>query len=235
MFTVIIPAYQETDCIGVTLQELCAFLPRTAQVVVAAADSSSAKGAACPTGRAALEVKDNRVVVCDGGGLAEGVRNGALAAVHRRVAVMDADGTHNPRDVFALLTDPADVAVGAHVLPKGLPLRRALLSKAAHLAVGARMPKRTLQAGRPTSGCFACSREALLAGCENMAHPQAFKVLVGVLMALPRGATVTNRPIQLRERSGGASKLGWQAIKADMLTLLRVAPSTRHKTRTVDQ
>lgn len=219
-YSVIIPAYQETEALPVTLRELLAVLPHTAQVVIAAADEH-ATGPECPTGQAAAAVADPRVVVCPGGGLTEAVRNGALAAGHFRVVVMDADGAHPPRFVPRLAAHPADVTVGAYSMPDGLPFLRVLLSKVAQAAVTVRLGSRAVRARRPTSGMFATSKLNLIRGCERMASPKAFKPLVGVLLTVPPGSTVSSVPVDLRHRVGGKSKLGWEAIRADFLTLLR--------------
>ena len=223
-FSVLMPAYNETDVIGVTLAELLDYLPPDAEVVVAAADAAGEgellRGAESTTGQEALATGDPRVRVCDGGGLTEAVRNAAHAARHDLVVVMDADGQHNPAVVekmISALVDGYDVCVG-ELEQQGKKWYRMALTRTAILLARLRMPRRTKGLRFPQSGFFGTRRLVLAEALEGMA-PNCFKVLIAVLMSKELRSTGVETVI--RDRVAGESKLNWRTIFSDTRMLLR--------------
>ena len=222
-FSVLVPAYGEKEVIGITLTELLSVLPTGAQVVVAAADPVGdrlVRGANCPTGHAALGVGDQRVEVCDGGGLTEAVRNAALAARHDLVVVMDADGQHDPtvlEEMVSALAGGYQVCVG-ELEQQGKQWYRMALTRIAILLIRLRMPRRTRGLKFPQSGFFGTHRLLLAEALEGLA-PQGFKVLVALLMHRRLRATGVHTVI--RDRTAGESKLNWRTITTDTRLLLR--------------
>ncbi|MCY3563317.1 MAG: glycosyltransferase [Acidimicrobiia bacterium] len=222
-FSVLMPAYNETDVIGTTLAELLEYLPHDAEVVVAAADQadgSLVRGERSPTGERALAGGDRRVRVCDGGGLAEAVRNAAHAARHDLVVVMDADGQHDPaavKEMMAALADGYDLCVG-ELEQQGKEWYRMALTRTSILLTRLRMPRRTRGLRFPQSGFFGTHRSVLAEALEGMA-PHGFKVLVAVLMS--RRLQATGVETVIRDRVAGESKLNWRTIASDARLLLR--------------
>lgn len=222
-FSVLMPAYHETDVIGTTLAELLGYLPQDAEVVVAAADhakGSLVRGMDSPTGRRALVTGDRRVRVCDGGGLAEAVRNAAHTARHELVVVMDADGQHDPAVVgkmVSTLADGYDLCVG-ELEQQGKRWYRMALTRTSILLTRMRMPRRTRALRFPQSGFFATRRSVVVEALEGMA-PHGFKVLIAVLMS--RRLRATGVETLIRDRIAGESKLNWRTITSDTRLLLR--------------
>ena len=222
-FSVLMPAYNETAVIGLTLTELLGYLPTNAEVVVAAADRRDDKlvtGAGSPTGRKALELQDRRVRVCEGGGLTEAVRNAALAAHHDLVVVMDADGQHDPaalEKIVSALADGYDVCVG-ELEQRGKQWYRMALTHTAILLTRLRMPRRTKGLRFPQSGYFGTRRLILARALEGV-EPYCFKVLIALLMS--KRLRATGVPTVIRDRIAGESKLNWHTITSDTRLLLR--------------
>lgn len=222
-FSVLMPAYNETDVIETTLAELLEYLPPDAEVLVAAADQAEGglvRGAESPTGRRALAGGDSRVRVCDGGGLTEAVRNAAHAARHELVVVMDADGQHDPAVVGEMVSALAagyDLCVG-ELEQQGKRWYRMALTRAAILLTRLRMPRRTRGLRFPQSGFFGTRRTLLAEALEGMA-PHCFKVLIALLMS--RRLRATGVETVIRDRVAGESKLNWRTITSDTRLLLR--------------
>ncbi len=222
-FSVLMPAYNETAVIAVTLAELLEYLPSDAEVVVAAADAGEGellRGMESPTGQKALAVGDHRVRVCDGGGLAEAVRNAAQAARHDLVVVMDADGQHDPAvvgKIVSTLANGYDVCVG-ELEQQGKKWYRMALTRSAILLARLRMPRRTRGLQFPQSGFFGAHRLDLTEALEGVA-PYCFKVLIALLMSKRLRAAGVETVI--RDRIAGESKLNWHTISSDVRLLLR--------------
>lgn len=222
-FSVLMPAYNETEVVGLTLIELLDYLPENAEVVVAAADWSGGtlvRGKASPTGQRAIGVEDDRVRVCEGGGLTEAVRNAALAARHDLVVVMDADGQHDPAvvaEIVSALANGYDVCVG-ELQQQGKEWYRVALTRAAILLTRLRMPRRTKGLRFPQSGFFGTHRTILEEALRGLA-PNGFKVLIALLMH--KRLRATGVPTVIRDRLGGESKLNWSTITTDTRLLLR--------------
>lgn len=116
-----LPTYNEGENIAGLIRELLA-LPLEADVVViddASPDGTAAKAReAGPAGRVRVIERPAK------GGLGSAQRAGMAAGVaggYDRVVVMDADGSHAPERVPALVaaTDSADVAIGSRYIPGG--------------------------------------------------------------------------------------------------------------------
>ena len=222
-FSILMPAYNETAVIELTLTELLDYLPDDAEVMVAAADrlgEELVRGADSPTGRIALGMGDGRIRVCEGGGLTEAVRNAAVAARHDLVVVMDADGQHDPEVVAKMvsaLSGGYDVCVG-ELEQQGKQWYRMALTRAAILLTRLRMPRRTRGLRFPQSGFFGTRRQVLANALQGLA-PNGFKVLIALLMY--KRLRVTGVHTVIRDRMAGESKLNWNTITTDTRLLLR--------------
>ncbi len=223
-FSALIPAYQETESVANTIVELLEFLPPDGEVVVGAADTlpdgAQIEGANSPTGQEVLSVGDQRVKVCDGGGLSEAVRNAASVAQHHLVVVMDADGQHDPAVVntmISLVNEGHDVCVG-ELSQDGKPWHRIALTYLAALFARLRMPHRTKGLRFPQSGFFATRRDLLVEALGEV-RPHDSKPLTAVLMS--KRIKATSIQTTLRARTAGQSKVGWRIIASDARFLLR--------------
>lgn len=140
----------------------------------------------------------------------------ALERGYDRIVQMDADLSHDPASVPALLAaaDEHDVVLGSRYCRSGRtlnwPLRRRLLSRAANLYV------RTIL-GLPVRDCtsgFRChTRRAIerMRVSEVMSDGYAFMVEM-TYRAVRSGLKVGEVPICFTERRAGASKMGRRVI-----------------------
>jgi dolichol-phosphate mannosyltransferase len=218
---VVIPTYDERENLPRVVARLRAAVP-TADVLVV--DDASPDG----TGEVAdrLAATDDRVAVLHRGAK-EGLGAAYLAgfawgiARHYEVLVeMDADGSHAPEELPALLAalDEADVVLGSRWVPGGAvvdwPRRRELLSRGgnayARLALG--LPVRDA-----TGGFRAYRREVLeqvdLSGVSSAGY--CFQVDL-VWRAWQAGFRIVEVPIRFVERVNGVSKMN-RAIVAEAL------------------
>ena len=133
------------------------------------------------------------------------VLDGFRVARYDRLVVMDADLSHPPERIPALLAalDECTVAVGSRYAPGGRlhaswGMRRRVLSRAATLLA------RPLGAGRdPMSGFFAIERAAL--PDPSVLYPLGYKIALELIVR--GGLRVREVPIAFRDRERGASKL----------------------------
>lgn len=223
LVTVIIPACNETETIGATLTELVDTYP-VDQIIVAAVDkdpaSGKTEGPSGPTGTAAKKAYPPVELVHGGAGLSDGVLN-ALPKVPDRniVVVMDADGSHNPDLLPALIgriRDGADIAVAGYRTNHPTPHRRAL-TKLSLFATRLRMPRKTKGVPYPQSGYFA-TKPGVLSAAAGTTPPRSYKILAAAILHNPPLKIVTE-PTQMRERTAGSSKLNLKVVVADIKLL----------------
>ena len=150
----------------------------------------------------------------------DGMRR-ALALGAQRICQMDADLSHGPEYLAALVdaTAKADVAVGSRyatgVSVANWPLRRLLLSVAANQYV-------RLVTGLPvrdaTSGFKCWRRDALARVLEQPLHSDGYALQFEMLFHAYRGhQRIVEVPIVFVERREGASKMSWRVIFESML------------------
>jgi dolichol-phosphate mannosyltransferase len=209
---VIVPTYNEAENIAGVLGRLSAVLP---QVHVLVVDDGSPDG----TGMIAdgLAAADARVHVLHRtakAGLGAAYLAGFAWGLDRCYDVlveMDADGSHRPEDLPALLRAlaDADLVLGSRWVPGGSvvnwPLRRKLISRAgttyARLALGVEL--------RDVTGGFrAYRRHALEELGLAEVHSQGYCFQIDLAWrAVTRGLKVVEVPITFVERELGVSKM----------------------------
>lgn len=128
---------------------------------------------------------------------------------YERLVQMDADGSHRPQDLLALLTARADLVIGSRWVPGGevvnWPKHRELISRFgnwyARLSTG-------LQVKDLTAGYRVYSAEKLgKLSLENIeAQGYGFQVEM-TRRAAQAGLSITEVPIRFVERESGASKM----------------------------
>lgn len=218
---VVIPTYNERENLGPVLARLHAAAPAAHALVV---DDSSPDG----TGVLAdeLAAADPRIRVLhrrEKAGLGAAYLAGfatALRGDHDIVVEMDADGSHAPEDLPALIAalDDADVALGSRYVPGGevvnWPAHREWLSRGGNLysRVALGVPIRDI-----TGGYRAFRRQVLeeLDLSEVASQGYCFQVDVA-WRAVQAGFRVHEVPITFTERERGTSKMS-RAIVGEAL------------------
>jgi dolichol-phosphate mannosyltransferase len=231
---VVIPTYDERDNLGPVLSRLHAAVP-TADVRVV--DDASPDG----TGELAdaMAAADPRIRVLHRqakAGLGAAYLAGfatALRGDHQVVVEMDADGSHAPEDLPALLAalDDADVVLGSRYVPGGAvlnwPAHREWLSRGGNLysrlALG--VPIRDI-----TGGYRAFRRQVLEELDLHEVSSQGYCFQVDMAWrAVQAGFRVREVPITFAERERGTSKMNgaivgealWRVTRWGAARLLR--------------
>lgn len=224
---VCIPTYDEADALPALLNDLLIANPTVDVLVI---DDASPDG----TGEIAdlfAEQNDRVHVLHRTGkqGLGAAYRAAFAWGLQRGYAVlveMDADGSHRPADLPALLAavdEGADLALGSRWVPGGStvnwPLKRILLSRGGNLyaRLCLRVPIRDITGG------FRAVRADLLeriVPATTTSQGYAFQVELA-LRALDDGALIEEVPITFVERSRGASKMSTRIVLEAMLQVTR--------------
>jgi dolichol-phosphate mannosyltransferase len=156
----------------------------------------------------------------------------ALAGGAQRIVQMDADGSHDPGAIAALLAatdaDGADLALGSRYVAGGSTpdwsLRRRVLSRGGSAYARALLGL----AVRDLTGGFKCwRREALATVLREPLALQGYGFQIELThRALRAGFTVAEVPIAFRDRCAGESKLGAATIREALLGVpaLRFTP-----------
>ena len=225
---VIVPTYNEHDNIDALLTDLLA-LPLDLSVIVI--DDNSPDG----TGRLADDwaARDGRVrVIHRAGKLGLGTAylagfQRALADGFDRILTMDADFSHHPRYIPAMIEQShrRDMVIGSRYVPGGGTLRCSLRRRA--LSRGANVFARLmlgLQATDCTAG-FRCYRREVFASIDlDTIFSNGYSFLIEMLYRVQRkGWMVGEVPIVFEDRRLGASKISRQEIVRAMYTVFRLS------------
>ncbi len=226
---VVLPTYNEAENITRLVPELLA-LPDALRVLVV--DDASPDG----TGRLADELAaahPGRVEVLHRSGKL-GLGTAYLTGFQRAfelgadfILTMDADFSHQPRYIPAMLARSADgdLIIGSRYVPGGgvldSPFRRRLLSRmanaAAHLFLG-------LKARDVTAGFRLYRREALRSLPLDRIFSSGYSFLIEMLFLIEaRGWRVSEVPIIFQDRARGESKISQNEIFKAGYTVLRLS------------
>ncbi|HEY8759253.1 MAG TPA: polyprenol monophosphomannose synthase [Candidatus Limnocylindria bacterium] len=220
MLSVVVPTYNEAGSVPKLAERLHAALgARDWELVIV--DDGSPDGTADIAAALAPRIPTNVVRRAGKGGLASAVISGFAAARGDILVVMDADLSHPPELVPALLSaieDGADLAVGSRYVAGGgvedWPMQRQMVSRVACLMGSALVPVRDA-----TSGFFALRRSVIDGVTLN---PIGFKIGFEVI-ARGRYRSVVEVPYTFRDRELGASKFGRREIGQYVVQLGQVA------------
>ena len=226
---VVLPTYNERDNLEPMAAAILAALPEARLLVV---DDSSPDG----TGQLAdtLAAADQRIGVLHRPGkegLGVAYRDGFRRALDdpdiRAVVQMDADFSHDPKDLprlLAPLMGDADLVLGTRYVrgggTVGWPLRRQLISRAGTLFARTvlLLPYHDL-----TGGFKAWRRELLEAIRLREANATGYGFQIETTWwAHRRGARIRELPIIFRERAVGQSKMTGGIVREAMLLVLRL-------------
>jgi dolichol-phosphate mannosyltransferase len=214
---VVVPTYNERDTITTTIAEL---LERPSKPDILVVDDSSPDGTqalveaamAAHPGRVQLLVRPGKQGL--GRAYAAGFAQALQTGSYDVVVQMDADGSHAPRDVDALIaaTGDADLAIGSRYVPggdsAGLTGPRELLSRG-----GNTYARVLLRAGvNDLTGGFKAWRADLLRSmlaASTESDGYGFQIEM-TLRAARAGARIREVPITFHERRAGSSKMNWR-------------------------
>lgn len=214
----ILPTYNERESLERFDFELVqVLLPLSAEVIVV--DDASPDGTAAWV-RALRSPVPHRVLERPGKlGLASAVLDGIHIARSATIVVLDADGSHDPSAIPAMVeclrTGRAEFVLGSRWIaggdPGGLHGSRRLIS------IGAQLLSRPLIASSdPMSGFFAVRKEVV--GRAPLS-PRGFKIALEILVRC-RPDPVVEIPIRFRPRFAGESKLGNRQMREYLRQLL---------------
>jgi dolichol-phosphate mannosyltransferase len=220
MLSVVVPTYNEAGSVTGLAERLRAALAgREWELVIV--DDGSPDGTADTASALAPRIPVNVLRRAGKAGLASAVIAGFAAARGEILVVMDADLSHPPETVPALVAaieDGADLAVGSRYVSGGgvmdWPLKRRVVSRVACLMGNVLVPVRDA-----TSGFFAL-RRAVIDGVTL--NPIGFKIGFEVI-ARGRYKTAVEVPYIFRDRELGASKFGRRQIAQYVVQLGQVA------------
>ena len=229
---VIVPTYNERDNLPVVV----AALLRIPHVEVLVVDDESPDGTG-DVADALISENDGRVSVLHrigsrglGVSLIDGMQR-ALRTDAMRICQMDADLSHDPRDIPRLLAASAhaDLVIGSRYVPGGRienwPRRRVMMSAFANWYVRA---VTGLRINDSTSGFRCWRREALEQLPLDRIVSNGYAFLVELAWEAARaGCRITEVPITFVERRRGASKLSGRVIVESALVPWRLAARRR--------
>jgi dolichol-phosphate mannosyltransferase len=209
---VVIPTYEERDNLGPVLSRLHAAVP-TADVLVV--DDASPDGTGELADAMAADDPRIRVMHREGkAGLGAAYLAGFAAALrgdHQVIVEMDADGSHPPEDLPALLAalEDADLVIGSRYVPGGVvrnwPMHRQWISRGGNLysrlALG--VPIKDITAG------YRVFRRQVLEELDlDEVSSQGYCFQIDMAWrAVQAGFRVREVPITFTERERGASKM----------------------------
>ncbi len=222
-FSIVIPTLNEADNIDPLLTSLFALNLPPERFEVIFVDDGSRDGT--PEKIHAWETKA-RVRLIERSGkpdLIASILAGAAAAQSEVIVVMDADLSHPPERLGALvepvLNGSHDIAIGSRYVPggstKGWPWHRQWLSR-----IGGSLARPLCDVNDATSGFFAFRRE-LASAVSGQAR--GYKILLEMLMAGQGKLKVIEIPICFRDRTRGASKLSFHHQWAYLQRLMALA------------
>lgn len=201
---VIIPAYNEEECIADTVAQVRSAAPWADVLVVN--DCSSDR-----TGEILKELKTAHVDLPVNLGIGGAVQTGYRYAVenaYEAAVQLDGDGQHDPIYLKAMIDElekGADMVTGSRYIKKegfqSSGMRRAgihFLNGLIRLCCGAKVSD-------ATSGYRACGKKLIDLYAED--YPADYPEPEAAVMAVMNGAVIREIPVVMRERSGGRSSI----------------------------
>ncbi len=227
--TVVVPTYNEAENIARLVPELLA-LPDGLTVIVV--DDASPDGTGALADNFAHDFPGRLIAVHRPGKLGLGTAYLAgFEAANRLgsdcIVTMDADFSHHPHYISAMLARlaDADLVIGSRYVPGGAavnsPPARRLLSRSANLISRTALG---FKAHDVTAG-FRVYRSNLLAALPlDHIFSSGYSFLIETLYLIERGGwRVAEVPIQFHDRTAGQSKVSRLEIAKAMYTVIRLA------------
>jgi glycosyltransferase involved in cell wall biosynthesis len=225
---VVVPTYNEAENIARLVPELLA-LPSALRIIVV--DDASPDGTGALAEQFARDFPGRVVDLHRPGKL--GLGTAYMAGFKEAdklgadcILTMDADFSHHPRHIEAMLARlaQADLVIGSRYVPGGRavdsPGARRLLS---WLANSASRTALGLKAHDVTAGFRAYRRELLMALPLDQIFSSGYSFLIETLYLVERGGwRVAEVPIQFYDRTAGTSKISRSEITKAMYTVARL-------------
>ena len=198
---VVVPAFNEQECLAGVVTEVRAALPDAAVLVVDDASTDRTREVALAAGAQVMTLPINLGV---GGAMRAGYRYG-LRYGYDAVLQVDGDGQHDPREAPLLLDalDAAALVIGARFAGVGDydakgPRRWAmrLLARTLSRTTGARLTD-------TTSGYRACSRRTVELFARHYPAEYLGDTIEALVIASRAGLRVQQVPVTMRPRQGG--------------------------------
>lgn len=207
---VIMPAWNEEDTIGSTIEEIRQAVPWVDVLVVNDGSADRTSQIAKASGAIVMDLPFNLGV---GGAMRAGYTFAKKYHYDSAIQV-DADGQHDPRDIPAVLAglERADISIGARFAEKGNykasgPRWWAMQMLAWILS---RLGKTRLTDA--TSGFRAGNRRAIEQYVRHFPAEYLGDTIDSLVVAVRSGLTVTQVPVEMRPRQGGTpSAAPWKA------------------------
>lgn len=201
MISVVIPAFNEAEGVGQTVEEVVAALAGERESEILVVDDGSSDDTAEIAERAGATLLRHP----HNGGYGKSLKDGIRAARHDTIVICDADGSYPPEAIPELVTayrsDGFDMVVGARQNYRDslwkAPLRR-VLKWLVEYTVGRRVPD-------VNSGLRVFSREAVLPFLPTLSDSFSFTTSLTLAYMMSR-RFVAYRPVPYRRRRG-ASKV----------------------------
>jgi dolichol-phosphate mannosyltransferase len=225
---IVVPTYNEAENLGRLVPELMALPDKVSVIVV---DDASPDGTGALADALALRFRDRVMVVHRQAklGLGTAYLAGFREASARGadcVLTMDADFSHHPRHIGAMLARlaDADLVIGSRYVPGGAavdsPRARRLLSWSANLVSRTALG---LQAHDVTAGFRAYRPELLAALRLETIFSSGYSFLIETLYMVEQGGwRVAEVPIQFYDRTSGTSKISRREIAKALYTVVRL-------------
>jgi dolichol-phosphate mannosyltransferase len=238
----VIPTYNEAENVGPIVRAVAAEMARLApgEHRILIVDDSSPDGTGTLADGIAAELDVVEVIHrATKNGLGRAYIAGfehALAGGADLVIEMDADFSHDPKYLGALLSaaEDADLVLGSRYVPGGAVVNWGILRKA--ISRGGSMYARTVLGMnvRDLTGGFKCIRRSVLETIDLSslrADGYVFQIEV-TYRAVRAGFKVQEVPIVFPDRAAGASKMSWKiALEAMLLVPSLRRSHTRQLTR----
>ncbi|WP_285248827.1 glycosyltransferase family 2 protein [Pseudarthrobacter sp. efr-133-R2A-89] len=198
---VIMPAWNEADCVGATVAEVLSLDEPYDVLVVNDGSTDGTPHLAAAAGATVLNLPFNLGV---GGAMRAGFKY-AQRLGYRQVIQVDADGQHDPRNIREVLNglDSADISIGARFADRGDytvkgPRKWAMKLLATVLTKLARTPLTDV-----TSGFRAGNSRAIAQYLDHYPAEYLGDTIDSLVVAIRSGLKVTQVPVEMRPRQGG--------------------------------
>jgi dolichol-phosphate mannosyltransferase len=209
--TIVVPTYNESGNLAELAERVHKALPLVDWEIIFV-DDNSPDGTSCVARE--LYARDPRVRCIrryGRRGLASACVEGMLASSARFVAVMDADLQHDPAILARMLEKMrgghTDLVLGTRYAAGGSvgdwDSRRLKISQFATSLANAMTP---VSVSDPMSGYFMLRRDLLEEIAPNLSS-LGFKILLDILLTMPKDARVAEEPFEFGKRHTGESKL----------------------------
>jgi glycosyltransferase involved in cell wall biosynthesis len=198
---VIMPAWNESEAIGSTIEEVFEYGPPCDVLVVDDGSRDNTAAVAKAAGATVLQLPFNMGV---GGAMRTGFKYAKYHG-YTQVIQVDADGQHDPRDIKAVLDGlrNADIAIGARFADKGDysvkgPRKWAMnvLAWTISRIAGTRLTD-------VTSGFRAANAKAIRQYVDHYPAEYLGDTIDSLVVAIRSGCTVHQVGVSMRERQGG--------------------------------